>query len=255
MIHQNAYPILEFDDNPDALINPGDRVGESDRLPCERLIISFFGEAIRTLLEEGKIEPCRTLRGENEVTIYRFLSDGTLLMHGMIGCPATAGFLDRLTGLGVKKVLFCGGGGALEKGIHVGQLFVVEGAIRDEGFSYHYVAPSRVIYAQSDVRRRIGAHLREKGIAYTEGLCWTTDCMLRETRDLIRYRNEEGAKIVEMEQAGCIAVAQFRGIAYGAILYGGDDVSGLAWDRRKGESRQGVRYALIELCREIIASL
>ena len=30
-----------------------------------------------------------------------------------------------------------------------------------------------------------------------------------------------------MEQAGLIAVSQFRGIDYGAIIYGGDDVSGI----------------------------
>ena len=31
-------------------------------------------------------------------------------------------------------------------------------------------------------------------------------------------RKEEGAKIVEMEQSGCIAVAQFRGFDYGALI-------------------------------------
>lgn len=89
MIHYDAYPILEFDDHPDALINPGDRSGEDERLPCDRLVIRFFGEAIRRLREEGKIEPYRTLDGENEVTIYRFLADNTLLIHdrgGHKGC-------------------------------------------------------------------------------------------------------------------------------------------------------------------------
>ena len=39
-------------------------------------------------------------------------------------------------------------GGVLDKSIKVGQLLVVEGSIRDEGFSYHYVEPSRIIYSQ-----------------------------------------------------------------------------------------------------------
>ena len=34
--------------------------------------------------------------------------------------------------------MFCGGGGVLDKKIEVGQLLVVDGAIRDEGCSYHY---------------------------------------------------------------------------------------------------------------------
>ena len=152
-----------------------------------------------------------------------------------MGCPAT--------------------GGALEKGVHVGQLFVVEGAIRDEGFSYHYVEPSRILYAQKDVREIICSHLSREGIPYTEGLCWTTDAIYRETRALVQRRNQEGAKIVEMEQAGCIAVAQFRGVRYGAILYGGDDVSGAVWDKRADVSRTGVRYSLIRLCKNIVNTL
>ena len=53
---------------------------------------------------------------------------------------------------------------------------------------------------------------------------WTTDALFRETADRIAQRKVDGAKIVEMEQAGCIAVAQCRGFDYGALIYGGDDV-------------------------------
>ena len=62
----------------------------------------------------------------------------------------------------------------------------------------------------------------------------------------------EGAKIVEMEQAGCIAVAQFRGFDYGAIIYGGDDVSQDEWDTRSWDKRKGIRYNLVMLCRELV---
>lgn len=254
MIRKNVYPVLEFDDKPDALINPGAK-SAAEKLPGDKLIISFFGEAIQKMLNEGLIEVCTTLIGENPILVYRFIGDDVLMIHGMLGCPATGGAMDVLAGMGVKKVMFCGGGGALEKGIHVGQLFVVSGAIRDEGFSYHYVEPSRVIYSDSAVRASICAYLSERGIAHTEGLCWTTDCMFRETRELIQYRREEGAKIVEMEQAGCIAVAQFRGIKYGAIIYGGDDVSKEQWDKRGEVNRSGARYSLIQICQDILKTL
>lgn len=251
MIRRDVYPVTEFDDCREALINPGLR-SESERLPDDRLVISFFGEAIRKLQEDGSIEPCAVIPGETPVTVYRFVDDGVLLIQGIVGCPATGGALEVLIGWGVRKVMFCGGGGALEKGVHVGQLFVVSGAIRDEGFSYRYVEPSRVIETNPQVREVICNHLNEQQIKYTEGLCWTTDCIYRETRDLIAYRREEGAKIVEMEQAGCIAVAQFRGIQYGAVIYGGDDVSKETWDRRETVSRKGVRYSLIHICKEIV---
>ena len=42
----------------------------------------------------------------------------------------------------------------------------------------------------------------------------------------------EGALIVEMEVAALFAVAKFRNIQLGFLLAGGDDISGLEWDRR-----------------------
>lgn len=61
--------------------------------------------------------------------------------------------------------------------------------------------------------------------------------------------------MVEMEQAGCIAVAQFRGFDYGALIYGGDDVSQEAWDNRGWCSREGIRYDLVTLCKKLVEVL
>jgi len=127
----------------------------------------------------------------------------------------------------------------------------VEGAIRDEGFSYHYVAPSRYIHTNPEVTEKIAAYLDEHEISYLRGLTWTTDAIFRETPERIARRKAEGAKIVEMEQSGCIAVAQCRGFSYGALIYGGDDVSQDQWDRRDWRSREGIRYDLVQLCKRL----
>ncbi len=58
---------------------------------------------------------------------------------------------------------------------------------------------------------------------------------------------------MEMEQAGCIAVAQCRGFAYGALIYGGDDLSGQEWSDRGWRSMEGIRYDLVTLCKELVA--
>ncbi len=57
---------------------------------------------------------------------------------------------------------------------------------------------------------------------------------------------------MEMEQAGCIAVARFRNFAYGALIYGGDDVSGEEWSGRGWNTREGIRHDLVMLCRELV---
>ena len=84
---------------------------------------------------------------------------------------------------------------------------MVDGAIRDEGFSYHYIAPSRYIYTNPETTEKITQYLADNSISYIRGLTWTTDAIFRETTEKISRRKEEGAKIVEMEQAGCIAVS------------------------------------------------
>ncbi len=252
MLIKNDIPILEFDEAKEALINPCDIVKRTGRIGCERLVITFFGEVIEELLSDGKIEKIKTVIGENPYVIYKFRDCDVLIMHGDLGCPAMGGELEELIAIGVKKVMFCGGGGVLDRETCVGHFLVVEGAIRDDGFSYHYIPASRIVYTEKDTRKLICDYLSERGIPHSEGLVWTTDAFFRETRDRIRARREEGAKIVEMEQAGCIAVTQFRGVGYGAIIYGGDDISGDGWDSRSWRSRDDIRRGLVDICREIV---
>lgn len=83
-------------------------------------------------------------------------------------------------------------------------------------------------------------------------MTWTTDAIFRETTDKIAQRKKEGAKIVEMEQAGCIAVSQFRRFEYGALIYGGDDVSQEEWSNRGWRSREGIRYDIVMLCKKLV---
>ena len=250
MLHRSEWPVLEIDDSPVAKLNPSNFSG--DGFDTDRMVITFFPEVIGKLQSAGKIREACVIPGENPIPVYRFSDNpGVLLTLGQVGCPACGGNLDLFNAMGVTKVMFCGGGGVLDRNIEVGQVLLVEGAIRDEGFSYQYIAPSRVIHTDPAVTGKIAAYLEARGVPFLRGLCWTTDAIFRETADRIALRREEGAKIVEMEQAGCIAVAQFRHFAYGALIYGGDDLTGEEWDGRSWRSREGVRYDLVQLCAEL----
>ena len=254
MIAKNDFPILELDSDKVAKLNPSQLVDK--KFDANKMIITFFPEALNKLLENGDIEPYYEIGGENPFKIYRFVNDkDVLIVLGQIGCPACGGNLDLFNGFGINKVMFCGGGGVLDRNIKVGQLLLVDGAIRDEGFSYQYVEPSRYIYTDKKVTDKIAAYLEKFSIPYMRGLCWTTDAIFRETAEKVELRKSEGAKIVEMEQAGCIAVAQFRGFDYGAIIYGGDDVASEEWNHRGWNTREGIRYNLVMLCKELVKEM
>ncbi len=251
MLSQNDFPVLEFDDSPTAKLNPTNFAHE--KFATNKMVITFFPEVVKKLERDGLITEERLMPGENPFLVYRFTQQpDVLLTLGQVGCPACAGNLDEFHAMGITKVMFCGGGGVLDRNIEVGQILVVDGAIRDEGFSYQYIAPSRVIYTNPETTDTIRKHLDEKRIPYLRGLTWTTDAIFRETADRISRRKAEGAKIVEMEQAGCIAVAQFRGFAYGALIYGGDDLSGSEWSGRGWNSREGIRHDLVMLCKDLV---
>jgi uridine phosphorylase len=55
-----------------------------------------------------------------------------------------------------------------------------------------------------------------------------------------------------MEAAALIAVAQFRGISFGQMLYAGDDLSGEAWDRRDWPHHESGRDLLLRLAAEAV---
>jgi uridine phosphorylase len=114
----------------------------------------------------------------------------------------------------------------------LGHLVVPTSAVRDEGTSYHYLPPDRQVEASELAVAAIRATLDAHGVPYVTGPTWTTDGIYRETRERMRRRREEGCLTVEMEAAALFAVAAFRGVTIGQILYAGDDLSGDAWDER-----------------------
>ena len=253
MLRTANYPILEFDTNKEAKVNP---IALADQpLNTNKLVITFFPEVVEKLKEEGKVILERIIPGENPIEMYRFADSDVLLTLGFVGCPACAGNLDMFHAMGITKVMFCGGGGVLDSDIGVGQVLVVDEAIRDEGFSYHYIEPSKYIYTDKKVTDKIVDYLEKEGVPHLRGIVWTTDAIFRETEERIARRKEEGAKIVEMEQAGCIAVAQFRGFDYGALIYGGDDVTREKWDNREWRNCEGVRYNLVLLCERLVQEI
>ena len=124
---ENDFPVMEYDDDKDAVVNPFK--WNLEPFSTNKLIITFFPDVINDLMESGELELERHFGGENPVYVYRFKSQPDVLITlGYVGCPACAGNLEVFAACGATKVMFCGGGGVLDKSIKVGELLVVEGA-------------------------------------------------------------------------------------------------------------------------------
>jgi uridine phosphorylase len=232
-------PILEFDPTREAIIEAtrvpyiAGRDGEQREMP-PRVVLCYFQDVIEKVVREQGARPLARLQSEigpNDVYLLE-REVPIALAHPGVGAPLAAGFLEELIALGGRAFIAVGGAGALVPELTLGHVIVPTAAIRDEGTSYHYLPASREVEPTPRVLEAILVTLGEHDVPFMKGKTWTTDALFRETRAKAAARVAEGCVCVEMEAAACFAVARFRDVAFGQMLYAGDDLSGEKWDDR-----------------------
>lgn len=245
----NNYPILEFDPTREALIEPSRVIQRFDGAP-EHCVLCFFQEVFDKLRSDGQLVPLWSSRSEIGLhPAYRIEMDGhsVAAVHPGVGAPLAAGLLEEAIARGCRKFIACGGAGVLQSEIAQGYIIVPTSAVRDEGTSYHYLPPGREVSASPAGVAAVEQVLKANEIPYIAGKTWTTDAYYRETPAKIQRRKDEGCMTVEMEAATFFAVAQFRGVTFAQILYGGDDVGGAEWDSRGWDRDASTREKLFWL--------
>lgn len=245
-------PLLEFDPSPSAVIDPAAAVARFELPPA--VVLCFFRDAIERLREgaEGVSELGHLVSEMGRHRVLRVELEGGpvgLALAG-VGAPLAAGWLEELIALGARRVVAVGGAGALVAGLPLGHVVVPTSAVRDEGTSHHYAPAARTIEPAAEAVAAITATLERHGVPFVAGATWTTDALYRETRAKVDRRVAEGCLTVEMEAAALFAVARFRGIALGQILYAGDDLSGETWDHRGWMHHADGRDRLLRLALE-----
>ena len=226
----------------------------------ELVVLCFFGEVVRTLVDAGTLLPLSSLTSEmgvHPVYEYRDVHTGqaVAVMHQGVGAPLAAAFVEEAIALGGRSFIACGGAGVLRPDTVVGHLVVPETALRDEGTSYHYLPAAREVAPTLRALEAIKTVMQRHSVPYVTGKTWTTDAIYRETKAKVASRLAEGCLTVEMEASALFAVARFRGVELAQILYGGDDVSGDVWDARDWHKQRGTREKLFWLAMEAVVEL
>ena len=224
MIHKHEIPILEFDDNPQAVIMPTHE--DLDLNLPSRCVYAFLGEEIEryaNAIGAEKVGEFVSATKTYPVYVMTYNGEEICLAQAPVGSAAAAQFLDWLIGYGVKQILSTGTCGVLVD-MPENVFLIPTRALRDEGASYHYVAPSRYIEVNRRALTAIETVLRQASIPYQEVMTWSTDGFYRETPDKVAYRIEEGCSVVEMECAALAAVAKLRGAIWGLLLFTADSL-------------------------------
>jgi uridine phosphorylase len=249
-------PILEFDPAREAVIEPTVAITRFD-LPS-RVVLCFFADAIPAFVaasggrEIGRLGSEMGWHPVFEVAVdWRRVA----VAQGGVGAALAAGWLEELIALGGRAFVAVGGAGVLVPDVALGHVIVPTSAVRDEGTSYHYLPASREVGPTDDALAAIQETLTRREVPHVEGKTWTTDGLYRETREKVRRRVAEGCLTVEMEAAAFFAVARFRGVSFGQMLYAGDDLSGETWDFRSWVGHATGRDLLLRLAVEAVAGI
>ena len=221
-------------DPAEAIIEPGKMLKRLSDMP--KVCIGVFSHV---LVEEwaarhraAVVTKIESVAGD--IPVYRFAADGQeyAMFVPYVGAPAAAGCMEELIARGVEHFVFCGCCGVLRHDIADGHLIVPTAALRDEGLSFHYAAPSDEIELDARLAKLVADELDALGLPYIRGKSWTTDAFYRETPKKMAQAKAMGAVCVDMECAALAAVAAFRGVDFCQFFWSADNLDAPAWDQR-----------------------
>jgi len=247
-------PILEFDPDPNAVVEPHAVVEAGPNFP-ERAVLCFFSQVLDRL-EREKAPVLFELEAAHGVhPVFGFDVDGEQIavFHPGVGAALAGGFFEESIAHGCRRFMAVGTAGGLVPDLTIGHLIVPTFAIRDEGTSYHYLPASRSVEPTPEAAEALMATLKRRDIPFVTGGTWSTDGFYRETRRKVEQRVAEGCLTVEMEAAALFAIARFRGVPIAQLLTTSDDLSG-EWSGF-GRADHDSRWSLFLLAAEAVRAL
>ena len=225
MILKSEIPILEYDDLSPEVIAP-DHDMEGCTLP-EKCLFAFLGDVVHKYAGDHKAEMVKeliTVSHNIRVYVLHEENEDICLVQSPIGASSATQVLDTLVSSGCKKVIAVGSCGVLTE-VPENAFLVPVRALRSEGTSYHYLPPSRYIELDEEPLAAIESSFARHGLPFTTCTTWTTDGFFRETKDMVKYRLEEGCSVVEMECSALASCCRKRGAKFGQFLFTADSLA------------------------------
>lgn len=223
--------ITDAFDKSEVLFGPKDFYGEKKQL-CDKCIIIFSEVIFAYMLETYPHEKVGTIKCCNGVTTVYIFEIAGIKIAGYLShigsALAGSDVIDVNWLTGASKFIMFGSAGSLESNSTVGKFVIPTQSYREEGFSYHYVAPADYIEIKNAPKvKRI---FDELNLPNVMGKVWTTDAFYRETKAKLEARKNEGCIAVEMELAGVQAACDFYGWDLYDFLVTGDVLDQAVYD-------------------------
>lgn len=177
----------------------------------EVCVLDPDGDIVRHLLGTGGAKRDLTWACYH-TDLYRFSSGDETA--GVIGCAVGGPFAvllaEQLFESGCELLLSITSAGQILPVRHPPYFVLIDSALRDEGASYHYLAPSRYATGDPALIDAVHAMLLRQSMLIERGPVWTTDAPFRETEEALALAKSEGILAVEMEAASLYAFAKAK---------------------------------------------
>lgn len=212
-----------FDNNSEPIVTLKSFYGEQKKTldVCMIILSKNIYDKIIGLYNCEKIAEIHASNGS--YPIYKFIHEGKDIGFYLSGIGSTlaAQFCIVANWLtGATQFIMSGSAGSLDK-VKTNNKFVIPTeSYRDEGMSYHYAKAND--YIEINNSDKVAEIFDILELPYVQGKVWTTDAMMRETKNNVEVRKNDGCIAVEMELAGVQAVSDFHGFELYNFLATGD---------------------------------
>ena len=124
----------------------------------------------------------------------------------------------------IKNIIRIGTCGALDEKMQIGDLIVVDSVIRGDGVTPYYVDEKFITTPDKKLTETLIAVAKGMGSQVYTGKVWTTDALLRETREVVEAKRKEGAVAVDMVSSCLLTISQLYNVKAASILAVSDNL-------------------------------
>jgi uridine phosphorylase len=219
--------------------------------------LEFDGDLTDWLVGQGIAVPVRSWACFH-TTMFSLTLDGVDcgIIGRTIGGPYAVLIAEQLHAAEVGMIIGLTSAGRVAPNLPLPSLVVATNAIRDEGTSYHYLAPGKEVACPPHVTMPIVRELSRAGFTVQAGKVWTTDAPYRETGNQLEKWAAEEVLAVEMQAASLFAFATARkvNVAVVARVSNAIDHDGSQFDTGSNEQGVEILKALARAGRSILST-
>jgi len=161
-----------------------------------------------------------------EHTMYTGEYNGVRItaMNGGMFSANTAITTEIVCSIQGENLIRLGSCGALRDDIKVGDLILTTGSLRGDGVTPYYVDNSFVTEPDPQLTGALEKAAKKLGATMHRGKVWSTDALLRETKELVDSKAAAGAIAVDMVSSAFLTIAQINKVKAASILAVSDNV-------------------------------